>query len=63
MPTPSFYLNFNAESCAPYHNDDVWGDRAELISLAEELNISDSVCFMGKQKNPCDYIRGADLYV
>ena len=32
MPTPSFYLNFNAESCAPYHNDDVYGDRAELIS-------------------------------
>ena len=32
MPTPAFYLNFNAESCAPYHNDDVWGDRAELLS-------------------------------
>ncbi len=32
MPTPSFYLNFNAESCAPYHNDDVANDRAELIS-------------------------------
>lgn len=29
---PAFYLNFNAESCAPYHNDDVWGDRAELVS-------------------------------
>lgn len=39
------------------------GDRAELISLAEQLNISDSVCFMGKQKNPCDYIRAANLYV
>ncbi len=39
------------------------GDRGELISLAEELNISDSVCFMGKQKNPCDYIRAANLYV
>ena len=38
-------------------------DRVELISLAEELNISDSVCFMGKQKNPCDYIRAANLYV
>ena len=32
MPVPAFYLNFNAESCAPYHNDDVWGDRAELVS-------------------------------
>ena len=32
MPTPSFYLNFNAESCAPYHNDDIANDRAELIS-------------------------------
>ena len=32
MPTPSFYLNFNAESCAPYHNDDVANDRPELIS-------------------------------
>ena len=30
--TPSFYLNFNAESCSPYHNDDVYGDRAELQS-------------------------------
>ncbi len=32
MSNPAFYLNFNAESCAPYHNDDVWGDRAELLS-------------------------------
>ena len=32
MPNPSFYLNFNAESCAPYHNDDVANDRAELVS-------------------------------
>ena len=32
MITPAFYLNFNAESCTPYHNDDVWGDRAELLS-------------------------------
>ncbi len=38
-------------------------DREELVSLAERLNISDSVCFVGKQKNPCDYIRAADLYV
>ena len=32
MVTPSFYLNFNAESCSPYHNDDVSNDRAELLS-------------------------------
>lgn len=32
MATPSFYLNFNAESCSPYHNDDVSNDRAELLS-------------------------------
>ena len=32
MPTPAFYLNFNAESCTPYHNDDVSFDRAELVS-------------------------------
>ncbi len=33
MPvTPAFYLSFNAESCAPYHNDDVANDRADLIS-------------------------------
>ena len=32
MISPAFYLNFNAESCTPYHNDDVWGDRAELLS-------------------------------
>ena len=32
MPIPAFYLNFNAESCTPYHNDDVANDRAELIS-------------------------------
>lgn len=32
MPTPAFYINFNAESCAPYHNDDVWGDRTDMIS-------------------------------
>jgi glycosyltransferase EpsD len=38
-------------------------DRFELISLAEELNISSSVYFAGKKKNPCDYIRASDLYV
>ena len=39
------------------------GDRVELLSLAEELNLSNSVFFMGKQKNPCDYIRASNLYV
>lgn len=38
-------------------------DREELISLAEQLNLSGSVYFTGKQKRPCDYIRAADLYV
>lgn len=32
MSNPAFYLNFNAESCTVYHNEDVWGDRAELLS-------------------------------
>ena len=32
MHDPAFYLNFNAESCTPYHNDDVANDRAELIA-------------------------------
>ena len=33
MPvTPSFYLNFNAESCTVYHTDDVSFDRPELLS-------------------------------
>ena len=30
--TPSFYIGFNAETCAPYHNDDVYADSAELVS-------------------------------
>ena len=38
-------------------------DRLELIDLADELKISNSVCFVGKKKNPCDYIRASDLYV
>lgn len=38
-------------------------DRLELIQLAEELNISSSVHFIGKKSNPCDYIRASDLYV
>ena len=38
-------------------------DRLELIDLADELKISNSVCFVGRRKNPCDYIRACDLYV
>ena len=38
-------------------------DRLELIDLADELKISSSVCFVGRKKNPCDYIRACDLYV
>jgi glycosyltransferase EpsD len=37
--------------------------RGELVALAEQLNISDSVYFMGQRDNPCDYIRAADVYV
>ena len=37
--------------------------REELSSLAEKLNISDSVCFMGVKSNPCDFIRSSDVYV
>lgn len=37
--------------------------REELVALAEELSISDSVYFMGRRENPCDYIRAADIYV
>ncbi len=38
-------------------------DRLELLDLADELKISSSVCFVGRKKNPCDYIRACDLYV
>ena len=39
------------------------GDREELIALTEQLNLTGSVYFTGKQKRPCDYIKAADLYV
>lgn len=38
-------------------------DRNELVTLSEELNLSDSVYFMGRRTNPCDYIYASDLYV
>lgn len=37
--------------------------KAELRELAQELGIADSVVFLGKRKDPCDYIRASDLYV
>ncbi len=38
-------------------------DRQFLVDLAEKLNLSNSVYFMGRRKNPFDYIRACDLYV
>ena len=38
-------------------------DRNELVALSEELNLADSVYFMGRRENPCDYIYASDLYV
>lgn len=38
-------------------------DRHELVNLAEDLNLANSVCFLGKRKNPCDFMRASDLYV
>lgn len=38
-------------------------DRHELVNLADDLNLTNSVCFLGKRKNPCDFMRAADLYV
>lgn len=38
-------------------------DRNELVTLSEDLNLGDSVYFMGRRANPCDYIYASDLYV
>ena len=38
-------------------------DRQNLVDLSEKLNLSNSVYFMGRRKNPFDYIRACDLYV
>lgn len=38
-------------------------DRHELVNLADDLNLSNSVCFLGKRKNPCDFMHASDLYV
>lgn len=37
--------------------------RASLERLAEELGLSDSVMFLGRRENACDYMRACDLYV
>lgn len=42
------------------------GDGAELENLknlAVKKGVMESVAFLGKKENPCDYIRAADLYV
>ena len=39
------------------------GEREALRSLAVRLGISDSVYFVGKRRDACDFIRAADLYV
>lgn len=49
-------------------NAELWlvgegGAEAELKALAKELKISESVRFLGRRDNPCDFIRAADLYV
>lgn len=38
-------------------------DEARLTALANELNISKSVAFLGFQKNPFAWLRACDLYV
>ncbi len=37
--------------------------REELIALADSLNVGDSVVFLGRRNNPCDFIRASDVYV
>lgn len=37
--------------------------RDELSALANKLGISDSVTFLGRRSNPCDFIRASDVYV
>ncbi|MBE6644738.1 MAG: glycosyltransferase family 4 protein [Ruminococcaceae bacterium] len=38
-------------------------ERRRLELYVRELNLSDSVLFMGKQNNPCDLIRACDIYL
>lgn len=37
--------------------------REELVALADSLDVGDSVVFLGRRSNPCDFIRASDLYV
>ena len=39
------------------------GIEKQLKEIAESLNISSAVHFMGRKSNPCDFIRATDLYV
>ena len=39
------------------------GERGRLKRLTRRLGLSDSVRFMGKRQDACDFIRAADLYV
>ena len=39
------------------------GAEKQLRNLADKLNISGSVHFLGQKTNPCDFMRAADLYV
>ena len=38
-------------------------DAEKLRRTAGEVDVSESVLFMGRQDNACDYMRAADLYV
>jgi hypothetical protein len=37
--------------------------REELSALAEKVDVSESVLFLGRKDNACDYMRACDLYV
>lgn len=39
------------------------GEREALAALAKSKGVLDSVQFLGRRDNPCDFIRAADLYV
>lgn len=63
-----FLIRAHAEIKKHIPNAVLWlvgeGDaRAYLERLAEELGLSESVLFLGRRENACDYMRAADLYV
>ena len=37
--------------------------REELTALVNSLDVGDSVAFLGRRSNPCDFIRASDVYV